>query len=373
MQFTREQYLELMTFGQTERPMFAELMGLLVGVEEEWRQQGATQEEIDLVAFDWDFVPVAGCGVSTGPRGGYSEQVLEETPEYVVRRDYLGRTTKLYRRSGMIGLPLDHPVRDMDSWLRLRSLYTYAADRIDWETVAQARRAQAEGALVVAHIPGAFDTPRQLMGEELACLAYHDQPELMHDILSTLTHTALRVFEQLCHQLVPDQLSVHEDLAGKSGPLVGPAQIPTFIRPYFRAVWDLLSSHGTRIFQMDTDGNVNAVIPAFLDCGLTCIYPMEPAAGMDVVEVRRRHGSRLAMLGGIDKHVLRRSRDEIRRELECKMQPQLRQGGMVFGLDHRIPNGTPLANYRYYVDLGREILGLPPRQPSRTGWRRMAF
>jgi hypothetical protein len=55
------------------------------------------------------------------------------------------------------------------------------------------------------------------------------------------------------------------------------------------------------------------------------------------------------------------------------MQPLMRQGGTVFGLDHRIPNGTPLAEYRYYVDLGREILGLPPRRPDRKGWRRMAF
>ena len=55
------------------------------------------------------------------------------------------------------------------------------------------------------------------------------------------------------------------------------------------------------------------------------------------------------------------------------MQPVMRAGGTVFGLDHRIPNGTPLANYRYYVDLGREILGLPPRSGDRKGWRRMAF
>lgn len=48
-------------------------------------------------------------------------------------------------------------------------------------------------------------------------------------------------------------------------------------------------------------------------------------------------------------------------------------GGIAFGLDHRIPNGTPLENYRYYVDTAREILQLPPRDPSLGGWGRMAF
>ena len=49
----------------------------------------------------------------------------------------------------------------------------------------------------------------------------------------------------------------------------------------------------------------------------------------------------------------------------------MRTGGMVFGLDHRIPNGTPLANYRYYVRTAREMLGLEPN--GEPGWQRMAF
>jgi uroporphyrinogen-III decarboxylase len=81
----------------------------------------------------------------------------------------------------------------------------------------------------------------------------------------------------------------------------------------------------------------------------------------------------LALLGGIDKHVLRGSREDIDRELEYKMQPFMRTGGTVFGLDHRIPNGTPLENYRYYVRQGREILGLPPLDGRQQGWGRMAF
>jgi uroporphyrinogen-III decarboxylase len=86
------------------------------------------------------------------------------------------------------------------------------------------------------------------------------------------------------------------------------------------------------------------------------MHPYEPAAGMDMVATRQKYGRRLAILGGIDKHVLRRSRDEIRKELEYKLQPLMRQGGTVFGLDHRIPNGTPLENYRYYVRRMWEML-----------------
>jgi uroporphyrinogen-III decarboxylase len=372
MRFDRRQYIDLLTFGQSDRPMFVELFGPLIGLADEWRSQGATEDEINMVAFDWDYVPIVGCGANTHPIGGQAEVVLEDTPEHLIKRDFLGRTLKLCKQAATIPLPLDFPVKNMDDWLKLKPMFLFNESRINADAIAAAKAAQQRGELVVASIPGAFNWPRELMGEEVACLAYYEQPELMHDIVDTLAKTSLEVLRRVSDRITIDQLSVHEDLAGKSGPLIGPAQIAEYVRPYFRGVWNMLSSRGTRIFQMDSDGNLNPVMDAFLDCGLTSIFPMEPAAGMDVVALRRKFGTRLAMLGGIDKHVLRRSREEIEAELEYKLQPCMRKG-YVAGIDHRIPNGTSIDNYRYYVKLGREILGLPPLSPGAGGWRRMAF
>jgi uroporphyrinogen-III decarboxylase len=177
----------------------------------------------------------------------------------------------------------------------------------------------------------------------------------------------------VAEHIVIDQLFIHEDMAGKSGPLIGPDQVRAFLRPYYRACWEVVSGRGTRLFNQDSDGNMMPVLDAFLDCGVNVMHPFEPAAGMDMVAVREHYGKRLAILGGIDKHVLRRSKSEIEAELHYKMQPMMRGGGTVFGLDHRIPNGTPLENYRYYAARGREILGLPPLESGRQGWGRMAF
>ncbi len=372
MQFNREQYLDLMTFGHAPRPMFVELFGPLIGLESEWRKQGASEEEIGLTAFDFDYVSRTFAPCHAGLTGGGPPTVIENTPEYRIERDSLGRTMKLPKNTATIPLPLDFPVRTMDDWLKLKPRFAYHDGRIGWSAIEDAARQQAEGVLICAGIPGAWDTLRELMGEEAAALAYYDQPELVADVMATLTDTAVRVFEQVTEELTIDHLSVHEDLAGRSGPLVGPTQVREHFRPYFSAVWDVLSSRGCRVFCMDTDGNINAIIDDLLDCGLNCIYPMEPAAGMDVVALRERYSERLGMKGGIDKFVLMRDRSAIDAELEYKLQPPMRTG-MVFGLDHRIPNGTPLANYRYYVDLAREILGLPPRDSGRTGWQRMAF
>jgi hypothetical protein len=373
MQFHREEYLALMTFGHVERPMFVELFGPLIGLEEEWLAQGASPEEVSLVAFDWDYVPIVRCGGNTGIHGGEQPRLLEETAEYRLERDALGRTMKMMKRVATLALPQDYPVTDMQSWLRVKPLFEFHPDRIDWAAVERAKQARSEGALVVATIPGGFDMPRELLGELNTCLAYYDQPELMHDIIQTISDTAFQVLERISDHVQIDQLSVHEDMAGKAGPLVGPKQVETFIAPYYRRIWELLSSRGTRLFDMDSDGDIRPVLDIFMKAGLNSIHPVEPAAGMDMVELRKAYGERLVFRGGIDKHVLREDKEAIRRELEYKMQPLLQQGGVVFSLDHRIPNGTPLENYRYYVALGREILGLPPLSNESQGWRRMAF
>lgn len=92
---------------------------------------------------------------------------------------------------------------------------------------------------------------------------------------------------------------------------------------------------------------------------------------MDIVALRKKYGNTIAFKGGLDKHILRSSKEDIRKELEYKLQPLMLEGGIAFGLDHRIPNGTPLDNYRYYVKTARELLGLEELSPERrdgVGW-----
>jgi hypothetical protein len=370
VEYQREAYLDYMSGRAVARPLFVELFGPLIGLEDEWRAQGASDEEIGLTAFGFDTVRRHHVAVNTGLRGGCTPRVVAETDEHRIEVDRYGRQVKLCKGRATIPLPFTHPVTDMDSWLRVKPWYTFHEDRFGDGWAQAARQARDAGALIVVNIPGGFDEPRQLLGEEALCLAYYEQPELIHDMLTTIGDTAFRVLERVSAAVGVDVLSVHEDMAGKSGSLAGPAQIRDFIHPYYRRVWDLLADRGAQLFQQDSDGNMNGVLAAFMDAGINCTFPMEPAAGMDMVATRQAFPT-LRMMGGIDKHVLRQSKEAIRAELEYKLQPCMQTGGVVFGLDHRIPNGTPLAHYRFYVRTARELLGLDPNPAP--GWGRMAF
>ena len=161
MKFHKEEYIDIMTFGVTERPMFVELFGLLIGLDNEWKTQGATLDEINLNAFDWDYVPVVQCGANTGLFGGFKKKILEESDKHIIEQDELGRKIKMCKGYSTQSLPLDFPVKDMESWLRVKKLYEFSEDRIDWESVGNARKLQNNGHLVVGYIPGGFDTVRE--------------------------------------------------------------------------------------------------------------------------------------------------------------------------------------------------------------------
>ncbi len=139
----REEYLDHMTFRANVRPLFTEIFGPLVGLKEEWLQQGATPRELDFSAFRYRFEERASVPVATGQFGGGPEAVLEETEEHILTRDSLGRTMKLAKGASTLPVPLGHPVRTMDDWLRIRPWYAFSEARVagDWEAAARGHRA----------------------------------------------------------------------------------------------------------------------------------------------------------------------------------------------------------------------------------------
>jgi uroporphyrinogen-III decarboxylase len=263
---------------------------------------------------------------------------------------------KCSKKVATITLPMNYPVMNMNDWLKLKPFYEFSEARFgkDWE--ATARQHLEAGRVVCVSIPGGFDGLRQLMGVETLSIAFYDQPELVHDILNTFGDTSFRVLDRVSATVQVDLLGVHEDMAGVSGPLAGPKQVAEFIKPYYRKIWDMLANRGARLFDQDSDGDMNPVIPVFLDAGINCMHPMEPAANMDIVKIREQYGTQLAFRGGIDKHVIRRTKEEIVAELEYKIPPMIATGGCVIALDHRIPNGTPLENYKFYIKKVWEML-----------------
>ncbi len=352
----REEYLNHMTFRSNLRPLFTEPFGPLVGLKEEWEAQGATPEELDFSAFRYCCENRGTLPVNCGRNGGYTETEIEDNAEHRLWKDELGRTMKLPKGRATLALPLDYPVHTMDDWMAIRPWYEFSEARLDADWEGAAKHLLEADRVVCVGIPGGYDEPRQLMGDAALAMAFYEAPELVHDMIETITETVLAVLDSVSKVIPIDIVSVHEDMAGKNGPLVGPQQVGEFIAPYYRKVWELLESRGTRIFDQDSDGDMRPLLDVFVNAGVNCMHPMEPAAGMDILEIREQYGKRLAFYGGLDKYALQRGEEAIAEELENKIPPMVQSGGCVLGLDHRIPPGTPLEAYRFYIAKAWEII-----------------
>lgn len=52
------------------------------------------------------------------------------------------------------------------------------------------------------------------------------------------------------------------------------------------------------------DGNLNKVLPHIIAAGFKGLQCMEPAAGMDIIEINAKYGQALCLMGGIDPALL---------------------------------------------------------------------
>ena len=197
MIWDRERYIAHCRYEYTGREMFCELFGPLQALEEEWLAQGASEKEIAMTAFDWDYVLNTWLGGNCAAITGCSAVIIKDTPDYSIHVDEMGRTMKLIKKSATIPLPVDYPVKTLDDWLRVKHWYEFREDRIDFDRLKQQKTLREKGYLTLFSVPGGFDEPRQLLGEEGLCIAFYDEPEMIDDMLCTFADTAIKVMERV--------------------------------------------------------------------------------------------------------------------------------------------------------------------------------
>ena len=107
---------------------------------------------------------------------------------------------------------------------------------------------------------------------------------------------------------------------------------------------------------VDSDGNVNALLPALIKAGVTGIWPLEAQSAMDPVTIRREYGQSLVLWGGIDKRALAHGPKAIEAEVRKKVLPLVGTGGYVPSVDHFVPPDVPWEHYQLYLDLLRDAI-----------------
>jgi len=114
---------------------------------------------------------------------------------------------------------------------------------------------------------------------------------------------------------------------------------------------------GGLLLLIDSDGKIDDLLPLWLETGFDIIFPIEVGTWKaSPVALRRRHGKRLRMMGGVDKHVIPRGEAAVRTHLEA-LRPAVDEGGYLPMPDHRIPPDCSLDAFRTYLRVFKETFG----------------
>jgi uroporphyrinogen decarboxylase len=147
-----------------------------------------------------------------------------------------------------------------------------------------------------------------------------------------------------------------DDMGTQTGLWVSPKLYRRFFKDNFRRFNELAHRHGIKTMY-HTCGNVSALIPDFIDCGLDILQSLQPAA-MDLDALKREYGAHLALQGGIDIQELpQKTPEEVRLEVRQRAETLGRDGGYIFCTAHNLLPDVPTENiaalFAAYLDYGR--------------------
>ena len=195
---------------------------------------------------------------------------------------------------------------------------------------------------------GLFGPLRNLVGVQKLCMLFYDDPSFVEEMMEANAEFIMAMMAQILDVIEIDAFIFWEDMAYKAGPLVSPRMARQYMLPRYRRVVDFLRGRGVKYIGLDSDGQIDLLIPVWLEAGLNFLYPFEVQAGMDVLAVRRKYGKELRIWGGVDKRALANGPAAIEAELR-RVQPLIQEGGYIPHTDHSCPPDISFENYGYYL------------------------
>jgi len=365
----KERFVRWMKFESVDRPPLMDLCGVWAQTRQRWIAEGMPEQcSTDFFTasdpyFGLDHLEAYGPDI-VNPQPAVEERTLEENEKTVLFVDNFGRTRRALK-TGTVGgtrmsmdTYMDFPVKDRSSWNAYRFRYEGPAAKrypADWETLT-AKARESTFPLMCSYPFGYYSMLRDWIGTEALSYLWYDDPALVHDMLEFLTDYAIRVMTPAVKAIRFDFVYIHEDLAGKGGPLLGPDTFREFLFPQYVRYIEFLRSNGVQIILVDTDGDHRVLTRLFLDAGVSGLHPFERAAGMDPVRARREYGKSLAMTGGIDKREIARGPAAINAELQRSVAPIIAERGFIPMLDHSAHPDISLKDFQYYLQAKRRLL-----------------
>jgi uroporphyrinogen decarboxylase len=325
---------------------------------DEWPKQGYRKDADPHDVFGYDLRGIAGSPDPTPFRG--VNEVIEETDEWQVTRSGWGSALKNWKHHSGTPEHIDFTIKTPADWKPYRDQIADVTDptRIDFEGIRKTyNERMAQDKFCVFGQVLTFELMRHALGDVTMLESFILEPAWVHDMCRVLTDFYIRHMELIFRDVgKPDGMFIYEDLGFRNGLFASPKTLRELIFPYYKEYVDFLHGHGLPVI-LHSCGGVTEAVPDLVDIGFDCLQPMEAKAKVNVIDLAKRFGRRIAFMGNIDVTILNTNdRARVKEHVLHVLNTVYDLGAdYVFHSDHSIPPDVHYDTYRYAVDLYREF------------------
>jgi uroporphyrinogen decarboxylase len=255
--------------------------------------------------------------------------------------------------------------RCMAIYVRIVAAYGWDALAVYWpwsdpDGVAAARKTFGESILIGGIVGASTFSIEQVDGQygwQRFAEDLMSAPQRLGEEARRLTAAAQDTIDRLAGAGA-DFILLVNDIAFNRGTFIAPRQVREHVLPYLGEQVQHVRDRGALPF-IHTDGNISAILDDWIALGAACYQSIDPMAGMDIAEVKRRARGRLALMGNVQCSLLQDGpREAIRASAEYALRHGAPGGGYIYSSSNTIFPGLPLAHYEYMLEVYRDVIGV---------------
>ena len=343
---SRERVLKALRHEEPDRvPIQDSPWGFTV---ERWKNEGMPRDMGPAEYFDYEIVTI---GCDNTPR--FPTEIVEKTDEFVLRRLSTGAINKNFRDHESTPELVERPIKTRDDWEKIKERLRPDYTRVDWVTSFNTyHEARSEGKFICFNGGYGYDILQGYMRSDQLLMAMVTDADWIRDMVMTIANLTVDMTQMVMDKgLQCDGFFAYNDMGYRNGMLFSPETYRKTQKEADSMVYSFCHEHDLPVL-LHSCGGVKEVIPDLIDAGLDCLQPLEVKAGMDLIELKREYGDRLAFMGGIDVRAMAAADpDLIEQEISSKIPVAKEGGGYIYHSDHSVPSNVSFEQYKRVIEL----------------------
>ena len=194
------------------------------------------------------------------------------------------------------------------------------------------------------------------MGLMLFSTALYDARDDIERMIDTINQGSCVRAKVYAEANVSPLFFIGDDIAYKNRTMVSMQMLRELFFPYLKRLCEPLVNAGIKVV-FHTDGYCMELVDDLLDAGVSGLNPLEPLAGNDVAELKRRYGRNLILVGGMDCSQLLPlgSVADVREGTKQLLRDAGHGGGLFIGSSSEIVPATPVENIFAFYEACKEF------------------